>query len=229
MLFRMLVVVHVALSLGAVVAGLAVFRRLFLARPSRVWTALFLTTTLLTGVTGFLFPADHLTIAHVVGVLSLAALAIAIPALYRFRLAGPWRRLYFASALTAAYLNVFATIGEAFLRLPFLKTLAPSLSEAPFLAAQAAALALFLVFGILTERRALQHRSFGVSCFRDAASPRTQGPTYLCRGRLIDGSPLSRGNRSNYCETIGGGRGRDRSTEDYPSRSILSSRRASIS
>src|SRR4051812_14645398 len=98
MLFRMLVVVPVTPSLAAVVAGLAVFRRLFVARANRVWSALFLTTTLLTGVTGFVFPADHLTIAHVLGVLSLAALGIAIPALYRFHLAGPWRRLYFASA-----------------------------------------------------------------------------------------------------------------------------------
>ena len=153
MLFRSLVVFHVAVSLIGIVTGLVVLCHLLAARPDRASTGAFLATTLLTSLTGFLFPAERLMISHALGIMSLIALAIAIPALYWFRLTGIWRWLYVAGAVTALYLNVLAVIGEAFMRLPFLKPLAPTLSEAPFLVAQSVALAAFLVLGVLAAVR----------------------------------------------------------------------------
>jgi hypothetical protein len=42
------------------------------------WTALFVLTTVLTSVTGFFFPFDHLLPSHKVGIISLLVLAFAI-------------------------------------------------------------------------------------------------------------------------------------------------------
>jgi hypothetical protein len=55
------------------------------------WTALFLSTTLATSVTGFLFPFQKFTPEIGVGIVSMIALALAIPALYVFDLSGGWR------------------------------------------------------------------------------------------------------------------------------------------
>jgi hypothetical protein len=54
-------------------------------------TAVFLATPVLTSATGFLFPFDKLLPSHIVGIISLVVLAIAIVALYVYRLAGAWR------------------------------------------------------------------------------------------------------------------------------------------
>ena len=54
---------------------------------------MFLLTTILTSVTGFLFPARRqLLPSHIVGILSLVLLAVACIALYGQKLAGVWRR-----------------------------------------------------------------------------------------------------------------------------------------
>jgi hypothetical protein len=99
-------------------------------------TAIFLTTTVLTGVTGFGFPFDHLLPSHKLGIISLVVLAIAIPARYLFHLAGSWRRIYVVGASMALYLNVFVLIAQLFMKVPALKALAPTQSEPPFLVAQ---------------------------------------------------------------------------------------------
>ena len=77
------------------------------ARRLPGWTGLFLATTVLMSVTGFLFPREHLLPSHIVGVISLAALAVAALALYRFHLAGFWRWIYMVCAVLSLYLNVF--------------------------------------------------------------------------------------------------------------------------
>ena len=116
------------------------------------WTALFLATTVLTSVTGFFFPTDQLLPSHIVGILSLVVLAAALLALYAYRLRGPWRWIYVATAVAALYLNVFVGVVQAFQKLPFLKSLAPTQSEPPFLVAQAVVLLIFVVLGILAVR-----------------------------------------------------------------------------
>jgi hypothetical protein len=50
-------------------------------------------TTVLTSVTGFFFPFDHLLPSHKVGIISLLVLAVAIMGRYAFHLAGGGGRL----------------------------------------------------------------------------------------------------------------------------------------
>jgi hypothetical protein len=144
---------HVVISLIGIATGFIVLYGLLNAQRMEGWTAVFLATTILTSVTGFMFPIGGLTPGLVVGAISLVVLAIALVALYVFRLAGPWRWVYVVTALAALYLNVFVGVVQAFKQLAFLQPLAPTQSEPPFAAAQLAVLALFLVLGFLAVRR----------------------------------------------------------------------------
>ena len=143
---------HVAISLIGIGAGLVVLYGMLASWRFGGWTALFLATTILTSVTGFMFPIGGLTPGLVIAI-SLVLLAVALLALYAFRLAGAWRWLYVATALAALYLNVFVGVVQAFQKLPFLQPLAPTQSEPPFAVAQLAVLAIFLALGFLAVRR----------------------------------------------------------------------------
>jgi hypothetical protein len=145
--------IHVALSLIGIVSGLVVLYGLLSGRPLGGWTALFLATTVLTSVTGFPLAPFGFDPPRAVGVISLVLLALAVAALYVFRLAGAWRWVYVGSAIAALYLNVFVAVVQAFQKLPFLQPLAPTQSEPPFLIAQVAVLAIFIVLGILAAIR----------------------------------------------------------------------------
>jgi len=57
------------------------------------------------------------------------------------------------SAVLALYLNVFIAVVQAFQKIPFLQPLAPTQSEPPFLVAQLAVLAIFIICGIIAVRR----------------------------------------------------------------------------
>jgi hypothetical protein len=144
---------HVVISLIGIATGLVVLYGLVNARKLEAWTAVFPATTILTSVTGFMFPIGGPTPALAIGAISLVALAIALLALYAFRLAGPWRWVYVLAALLALYLNVFVGVVQAFQKLAVLQPLAPTQSEPPFAAAQLAVLALFLAAGFLAARR----------------------------------------------------------------------------
>ena len=143
---------HVALSLVGIVAGLVVAAAMLGSKYSAGWTALFLATTILTSATGYFFPVDKVLPSHIVGAISLAVLAIATAALYSFHLAGSWRWIYVASAMIALYLNCFVLVAQAFLKIGFLKALAPTGSEAPFLIAQGVVLVVFVLLGIKAVR-----------------------------------------------------------------------------
>ncbi|MEN3352881.1 MAG: hypothetical protein V7640_1039, partial [Betaproteobacteria bacterium] len=86
--------VHVVLSLVGIFAGLVVLFGMFSSKRLEGWTAVFLATTVLTSLTGFFFPRDQILPSHIVGLISLAVLAIAILALYSRDLAGSWRWIY---------------------------------------------------------------------------------------------------------------------------------------
>ena len=144
---------HVIISLIGIVTGLVALLGMLGGKHLGGWTALFLATTVLTSVTGFLFPFTKLLPSHVVGIISLAVLAAALLALYVFRLDGPWRWIYVVGAVLALYLNVFVGVVQAFQKLAFLQPLAPTQVEAPFIVAQAAVLALFAVLGFLAVKR----------------------------------------------------------------------------
>ena len=144
---------HVAISLIAIISGLIVLAGMLRARRLPGWTALFLLTTILTSVTGFMFPIHGFTPALGVGIISLVILAIALRALYSKHLAGAWRWIYVATAVTALWFNVFVLIVQSFQKISALHALAPTQSEPPFLIAQGVALAAFLVLGIMAASR----------------------------------------------------------------------------
>jgi hypothetical protein len=144
--------VHTALSLVGIFAGLIAVWGILGSRLFERWTALFLATTVLTSVTGFFFPRDHVLPSHIVGVISLVVLTIAILALYRYRLAASWRRVYIVSAIVSLYLNVFVGVVQAFQKIPSLATLAPTQSEPPFVIAQAVVLLGFVGIAIFALR-----------------------------------------------------------------------------
>jgi hypothetical protein len=144
---------HVLLSLVGIVSGFVVLRGLLASERLDGWTALFLTTTTATSVTGFLFPFHGFTPAIGTGILSMVVLAVACSARYGRHLVGSWRLVYVATAVLALYLNVFVLVVQAFLKVPALKALAPQQNEPPFAAAQGAVFLLFVVFGFRAARR----------------------------------------------------------------------------
>lgn len=144
--------VHVVISLIGIVAGLIVLFGMFGSRRLEGWTAWFLATTVLTSVTGFFFPFERLLPSHIVGIISLVVLAVAIVALYGYRLERSWRWIYVASAVLALYLNVFVGVVQAFLKVPFLNALAPTQASPVFMVTQGLVLVIFVVLGIVAVR-----------------------------------------------------------------------------
>jgi len=138
--------VHVVISLIAIASGLAVVFGLVAGRLRDGWTTIFIWTTVLTSVTGFGFPFDHLLPSHKVGIVSLVVLAIVIVARSRARFGGSWRWIYPIGCVVALYLNVFVLVVQAFQKVPALSALAPTQSEPPF---QLVQLVVFGIFGWL--------------------------------------------------------------------------------
>src|ERR1700759_622063 len=116
---------HVIISLVAIVAGLIVMFGMLGSNRQPGLTAVFLILTILTSVTGFMFPFNGVTPGIVVGVLSCILLAIACIALYAMHLAGIWRSIYVVTALGSLYLNCFVLGVQSFLKIPVLHELAP--------------------------------------------------------------------------------------------------------
>ena len=144
--------VHVILSLIGIAAGFVVVVGMLASKKLAGWTALFLATTILTSVSGYFFPTDRVLPSHIVGALSLIALATATLALYRQRLQGAWRWIYVVTALLALWFNVFVAVVQAFLKISFLKAVAPTQSDPPFIIAQVLVLAVFIAIGIAALR-----------------------------------------------------------------------------
>ena len=144
---------HVVLSLAGILSGFVVMAGFLSAKRSNGWTGLFLTTTVLTSLTGFLFPFHKFLPSHAVGIVSLVVLVVTIPALYVFHLAGPWRRTYVIGAVIALYLNVFVLVAQLFMKVPALKALAPTQSEPPFLGTQVVVMLIFIVLGVFAAKR----------------------------------------------------------------------------
>ncbi|MEH2472773.1 hypothetical protein V1281_006038 [Nitrobacteraceae bacterium AZCC 2161] len=147
--------VHVIISLVAIVSGLVVMFGLLGSNRMSGLTALFLVTTILTSVTGFFFPFTQLLPSHIVGILSLVLLAIACFALYGQNLSGAWRWIYVLTAMISLYLNVFVLVIQSFLKIGPLHALAPSVppSEPPFAVVQGIVLVFFIVVIIGAVRR----------------------------------------------------------------------------
>ncbi|HEV8378519.1 MAG TPA: hypothetical protein VGP99_06680 [Tepidisphaeraceae bacterium] len=146
-------IVHVIISLIGVFSGFVVLAGLLSARRFDGWTAIFLTSTVLTSVTGFFFPVHHFMPSHGVGILSLLLLPVAIYARYGRNLIGHWRWTYVLTAMLAFYFNVFVLVVQLFVKVPALKTIAPTQSEPPFGITQLSVLLVFVAFTIAAARR----------------------------------------------------------------------------
>jgi hypothetical protein len=145
--------VHVILSLIGIVTGIIVVLAMMASRLLPGWTLVFLATTILTSVTGYFFPVDKILPSHIVGAISLVVLALAVIALYRFRVAGSWRWIYAVTAVFSLYLNVFVLVVQGFLKIGGLKALAPTQTEPPFVIAQGIVLVAFIAIGYFAVRR----------------------------------------------------------------------------
>lgn len=142
---------HTIISLIAIAVGLvwlvAYLRGRWMARANTV----FLTLTILTVLTGFLFPLPGITPAVAVGILCTGLLAIALLALVRGR-QGFWRPTYAVTAVVSLYLNVFVLVVQSFQKIPFLNAFAPNGNEPPFVVVQGLVLIAFVTAAWKTVR-----------------------------------------------------------------------------
>lgn len=135
--------VHVLISLAGIASGFGVIFSWIARKKLERTTVFFLATTVLTSVTGYMFPFEKLLPSHIVGGLSLLALALAI-----YSLQVGWQRTFVISLLVAQYFNVFVLVVQMFRNTPALKELAPTQSEPPFAIAQLIVLVGFVLLGI---------------------------------------------------------------------------------
>ncbi|HEY1876191.1 MAG TPA: hypothetical protein VGG66_01935 [Rhizomicrobium sp.] len=122
-----LTLVHLAISLAAIVTGIPVLAAMLKGKMPIAFTGIFLGLTVLTSVTGFFFHNTTITPAMIIGAISLVVLAVALFALYGRHLAGPWRAAFVVTATFALYLNVFVLVIQSFIKIPALHALAPSI------------------------------------------------------------------------------------------------------
>jgi hypothetical protein len=151
MILQIFTAAHVLISLAGIFTGFVVVYGLINARELEGWTSWFLWTTVLTSVTGFMFPFHGFQPSYVVGAISLVILGAAI--LARRHLATGWKKTYAISSVLALYLNFFVLVVQLFRRVPALKALAPTQTEPAFKVTQLVALVVFAVLTILATTR----------------------------------------------------------------------------
>ena len=144
---------HVIITLVAIGSGLIVVGGMFASHRLPITTALFLLTTALTSVTGFLFPIHGLTPALRVCILACVVLAVALFALYKEHLVGAWRWIFVITAVASLYLNVFVLVVQSFVKVSALNALAPTQTEPPFALTQAVVLAIFILIALIAAIR----------------------------------------------------------------------------
>jgi hypothetical protein len=153
--------IHVVITLVAIVSGLVVVFGMIGSHQLRKSTALFWVTTVLTSVTGFMFflspnQAKVFTPAAGTGVVATVVFLIALFALYSKHLVGAWRWVYAVTAVVSLYLNVFVLIVQSFEKLKILNPTAPMVgppfappTDFQFAVAQGAALVIFAMLGLI--------------------------------------------------------------------------------
>ena len=154
---------HVIISFVALLAGALVLSALSTGRHQSTSAAVLLVSTVLISLTGFVLPSPAGTPtpdpARILGVIELVVVPIAAFALYGHHLVRAWRAIYVVAAVLTVYFNAFVAVTQAFLKIGFLHTLAPTGKEPPFLVAQFVTLALFVVIGVTALRRSRGDRS----------------------------------------------------------------------
>lgn len=144
---------HTIISLIAIVTGLVAL----IAFARGAWMGrtmyLFLATTLLTSVTGFMFPYNGFTPAIGTGIVAMVVLAFAYYAFFKSpNLRGS--KLFAVTAVISLYLNLFVLVVQSFLKIPALHELAPLGKEPPFAATQGVVLIASIVLGYFCVKAA---------------------------------------------------------------------------
>ncbi len=149
---------HTGISLVGIAAGVVFFASLTTGRWRSTANLVFLIFTILTSVTGFLFPPKPIGPPFIFGVVSLLLLAVALAALYGGKLRGWSRPTYLATALIAQWLNMVVLVVQSYQKIPPLHALAPTGGEPAVLVSQAVVLALvgYVAWRTLFARTALR-------------------------------------------------------------------------
>jgi len=153
MILQIYTIVHTLISLVAIFTGIVVLFGMIAGKRLDGWTKWFLTTAVLTTVTGFFFPIHGFTPAIGLGIISLPFLAITILARCSRHLAGAWRWIYVIGAVICLYFNLFVLVVQLFEKVPALHALAPTQTESPFKLTQLVVLMLSTVLAIVAVIR----------------------------------------------------------------------------
>ena len=148
-----LTLIHVIISLIAIVTGIAVARGFLTAQRYERTTLIYMVTTILTSLTGFLFPFTVVTPGIIVGTLCVLIFIPTVLALYKFHLAGIWRLVYIVGALALLFFNCLVLIVQSFQKIPPLHALAPADNAPPVLISQVVLLVVIVIVGFLSVRR----------------------------------------------------------------------------
>ena len=153
MILYIYTIVHMLISLVAIFTGLVVLFGMIAGKRLDGWTKWFLTTAVLTTVTGFFFPFHGFTPAIGLGIISLPFLAITIFARYGRHLTGAWRWIYVIGAVICLYFNLFVLVVQLFEKVPALQAMASTQTESPFKLVQLIVIVLSILLGIIAVVR----------------------------------------------------------------------------
>ncbi|MGC2353329.1 MAG: hypothetical protein WA496_08035 [Candidatus Udaeobacter sp.] len=153
MILYVYTIIHTLISLIAIFSGVIVLFGMLAGNRLDGWTKWFLTTAVLTTVTGFFFPFHGFTPAIGLGIISLPFLAVTIFARCSKHLAGAWRWIYAIGAVICLYFNLFVLVVQLFEKVPALHAIAPTQTESPFKLTQLTVLMLSILFGIVAVVR----------------------------------------------------------------------------
>ncbi len=153
MILQIYTVIHVLISLVAIFTGVVVVFGMVASNRLDRWTKWFLTTAVLTTVTGFFFPFHGFTPAIGLGIISLPFLALTIFARCSKHLAGAWRWIYAIGAVICLYFNLFVLVVQLFEKVPALHAMAPTQTESPFKLTQLVVLIVSTVLAIVAVIR----------------------------------------------------------------------------
>ncbi len=153
MILHIYTIIHTLISLVAIFTGIVVLFGMLAGNRLDCWTQWFLTTAVLTTVTGFFFPFHGFTPAIGLGIISLPFLALTIFARYSKHLAGAWRWIFAIGAVICLYFNLFVLVVQLFEKVPALHAMAPTQTESPFKLTQLVVLMLSTVLAIVAVIR----------------------------------------------------------------------------
>jgi hypothetical protein len=145
--------IHVFISIVAIGAGLVVAWGMIAGKLMPAIASLFLITTVLTSVTGFMFPFHGVTPGIIVGTISLVLLLIAMVAFYGKHAVGAWRRPFVITAMIALFFNCLVLIIQSFMKIAPLHALAPTGNEMPVKLSQVVLLILFVVLTYVADKK----------------------------------------------------------------------------